>query len=1078
MENNNDKKFVFRLQDENNGQHDLKNTIKDWDDSRIFDDKQISAIKSSNIHSEHEPTSIPSPFARIALVKTAFGEVAEYGEKALAAYQKIVSDSLDVAEIFFTFGKWENQIEIIKWDLGRSENIPFEKDEFNKGDLKALEKHTVFCKSLKTFLKNDAATYNFDKMQALYILKHKNTGKMLGATSPCTLFFNTANKVKVDIELSNGNKAFQNIFPLHKRSWDFQKYLYTWIKINNETRQIDNHPVYIFDEFAKYLEKQKPQTNKIDEIDNHLPLNFDNYEELRAPDVEILGKPLHKAGTEIDFNYLSKYDLLTDKLIRLPYKIQKDYFFDGNLNDTSKYSYLLPVSDVFFKYKSVEDLQKYIRINENGTGGSVTVQLNIPGLQQEIKREYREKESIIELVKDFDCMLLPNVKFARKEDAYYRFGLFLPYESKDQFEKYSVEFYNCDDPVILEKPIIRNANDAKNPICKTYLLNQTNFDRVKITNDNISGVLLPILPEKYVSETFTFAVDLGTTNTHIEYKTDTNNIIRPFDIQENCKQVCFLMGNNPDKNKNITVSDVDFLPSLIGEGKYYKFPVRTALSLVKNKENAKKVFPFAHANVVIPYEKRRMLKYNRLISQLKWDSTMAEMGYYIDSLCFMLRNKVVLNGGNLAETKIVWFYPLSMAGTRSKIIRDCWNVAYANYFLGFNVESFDNLDESSKVVLKRNVVELPESIAPFLCYKDDSEYKDAINNLVSIDIGGGTTDIVFIKDKKTEYVTSFRFAANSIFGLGENITPIVSKYQSEIEQIVKDNDPYFDLQDILRDINYSEKGDLASFFFSLSDNELLKNVDINFNSMLKKDNDQKLVFVLFYAAIIYHSAQILKAKQLQSKEKLHLPRHITFSGNGSRIINIIGDKEVLAELSKLIFEKVFVQLYGKSGLDIIQNTKNPKEVTCKGGIKAAARDYVQTPFEPVVLLGTDDKTFATDSDTYFSVNVNESVAKTNTQVKEFVYYVLDDLLKQKYTKGVVAEIFVKALNINQKTLQIAKDVIERDEDIINFTRNGINEKIESISDSANTQIEETFFFYPIASLLNAISNEINRHDRV
>jgi len=160
------------------------------------------------------------------------------------------------------------------------------------------------------------------------------------------------------------------------------------------------------------------------------------------------------------------------------------------------------------------------------------------------------------------------------------------------------------------------------------------------------------------------------------------------------------------------------------------------------------------------------------------------------------------------------------------------------------VASVDDLDESAKEILKINIVELPESVAPFLCYKDDIKYRDAINNLVSIDIGGGTTDIVFIKDgKKAEYVTSFRFAANSIFGLGENITPIVFKYQSEIEQIIENNDPLFKLRNILKSITGSISGDLASFFFSLSDNEMLKNVEINFNSMLKKDNNQKLVFV-------------------------------------------------------------------------------------------------------------------------------------------------------------------------------------------------------------------------------------------
>ena len=1058
MSKNNDTKFVFRLQNENKGLHGLSNTIKHWGGNydKGYDEKQINTIDSSNEHSEHEPTSIPSPFARIALAKTAFAEVAEHGERALAAYQKIVSDSLDVAEILFTFDKWKDEIEIIKWD--------------KKTDLQKLSQHKILHKTLKTFLDNDAETYNFDKMQCIYILKHKKTGKIIGATSPCTLFFSSANKVAVKISLSNNHSAFNGIFPLHKRSWDFQKYLYTWFEVNNDTRNIENKPVSIFNEFVQYLNAQKKlQPDRIDEIDNHLPKDFNDYDELRAPDVEVLGKPLHrykKGNIKTEEKYLDN-NLLENKIIRLPYKIQKGSFFDGNLNETSQYSYLLPVTDIFFKYYSVDDLQKWIRINEVGT--NVEVKLEIPKLQQEIKKIYKESESILKLENGFDCMLFPNVRFERQDDAYYRFGLFLPYAQKAQIDRYSVDFYAGKNKIESENQIVRNTNDNENPICKTYSLNQRIFDRVKISNENTNGVLLPVLPEKGNSETFTFAVDFGTTNTHIEYKTSLETTSRPFDIQEGCKQIHFLLGNT---EYNTFVADIDFVPSLIGEKERFKFPVRTALSLAKSREEAKKIFPFTQANIVIPYEKRQVPSYNRVLTQLKWDSTEEEMGYFIDSLCFMLRNKVVLNSGNLSRTKIVWFYPLSMAGSRSKVIREKWKVAYAKYFLGFSVASIDDLDEGVKEILKENIVELPESVAPFLCYKDDLKYRDAINNLVSIDIGGGTTDIVFIKDgKKAEYVTSFRFAANSIFGLGENITPIVFKYQSEIEQIIENNDPLFKLRNILKSITGSISGDLASFFFSLSDNEMLKNVEINFNSMLKKDNNQKFVFVLFYAAIIYHTAQIMKAK------KLPLPRHIAFSGNGSRIVNIVADKEVLAEVSKLIFEKVYGDKYGNSGLDIIQNTKNPKEVTCKGGIKAADKDYVQMPFESVVVLWkNDNNTFKSieDKDTYATVDVEESIKKTNKQVKEFVNYVIDDLLNQKYTKSVVSETFVKTLNLNQQTLQIAKNIIAKDDDLTNFTRNGINGKIESIKDTASTQIEETFFFYPIASLLNVISNEINK----
>ena len=36
-------------------------------------------------------------------------------------------------------------------------------------------------------------------------------------------------------------------------------------------------------------------------------------------------------------------------------------------------------------------------------------------------------------------------------------------------------------------------------------------------------------------------------------------------------------------------------------------------------------------------------------------------------------------------------------------------------------------------------------------------------DLINVDIGGGTTDIAFAKDKNISHVTSFRFASNTLF---------------------------------------------------------------------------------------------------------------------------------------------------------------------------------------------------------------------------------------------------------------------------------------------------------------------------
>ncbi len=82
---------------------------------------------------------------------------------------------------------------------------------------------------------------------------------------------------------------------------------------------------------------------------------------------------------------------------------------------------------------------------------------------------------------------------------------------------------------------------------------------------------------------------------------------------------------------------------------------------------------------------------------------------------------------------------------------------------------------------------------------------------------------------------------------------------------------------------------------------MAKEVDsksIDFNYILQEDEDFKIVFILFYTSIIYHIAKIIKEKGLA------VPRHITFSGNGSKLIKVVStDSKLLAKYTKLIFEK-------------------------------------------------------------------------------------------------------------------------------------------------------------------------------
>ena len=97
---------------------------KDWFSSDAYSDKEIEAIKDPEGGSEISlPTAIPSPFARIDLVKTAFRNIAKTPD--LKAYtkdgnvisskddEKLVSDALDLTEMLFNIDSIKERIKII-----------------------------------------------------------------------------------------------------------------------------------------------------------------------------------------------------------------------------------------------------------------------------------------------------------------------------------------------------------------------------------------------------------------------------------------------------------------------------------------------------------------------------------------------------------------------------------------------------------------------------------------------------------------------------------------------------------------------------------------------------------------------------------------------------------------------------------------------------------------------------------------------------------------------------------------------------------------------------------------------------
>jgi hypothetical protein len=398
---------------------------------------------------------------------------------------------------------------------------------------------------------------------------------------------------------------------------------------------------------------------------------------------------------------------------------------------------------------------------------------------------------------------------------------------------------------------------------------------------------------------------------------------------------------------------------------------------------------------------------------------------------------VLHNGGDLARTKIVWFYPISMIRNRFNSFNDEWNRAYKTYF-GSN---------------SKNVIPMTESIAPYEYYLSTDL---ATNNIATIDIGGGTTDIVIAEGGEIKGITSFRFAANSVFGnaTSGSLNHIVSKYKGEISKILNDNS-LFELDRILNEhYNSGNSNDTASFLFSLKDNYAINIQDkVDFNKILQRDDNYKIVFLLFYAALIYHVARIMKAKGLS------MPRHIGFSGNGSKIIQILSSSEdTLADYTKLIFEKVYGSSYPRDGLNIILSP-HPKEITCKGGaLKPTMQSYTDMLATKIVFKSSDsDKPFVS-TETYKDIT-DKHIIDCVKEASNFVRTILDMNSDFSYSKN---------FGVEPKSLKVAEDVCFRD--LETYTKKGLEQKRSEVSD--DDVVEETMFFYPINGMLNALSKEL------
>ena len=1122
-------------------------------------------------------TSIPSPFARMDLVRTAFRYINSHNEpEGTTIYHRLVSDCLDVAEIFFNIEAFSDKVELLEWNSGIT---------YNNGELQVAAdsdlgklihsgnaRHKLLGETLQMYLFQDATAFNFAELKHIYLLNYKQGKELIniiGGTSPATLFFSSANDLSfTDIKFGN-DRVFDNSYcALFQRSKEFIRFMYSFEKafpnfasrfpdikeyldqtfglldaglqnvVREEEKNNSYHQYKLIDVGAENNNAEilgfKLRTKDYKVVPTESGNDFiiestKNVPGLRPcvlptePFNEELGyaggvwqrnfhqnvpffdeRPLSERTlpnqTQIRYPYLTVSDLLEPYLIRLPYPFDETKFFGGNYEirqGEKDHGFALPLKRKFFEYFSLKDLQGAVsdgrkRFEMLQMPGGVKVVLRIPirnnryiqlsriynvnQFQDRVQPPNEKENAGVIIDNQFTLAVYPFLQFTPLVHPHYRILLVdRDVQPLTRYLDYAVKFYREMDPVTALPVVARKTRSSKQQaqgVTTQYHVLEQNFDFVEVSHNLATGLIVPLFPEPPApSKTFRFAIDFGTTNTHIEYKIGGDDS-RPFDITEKDIQVATLHspGNSTEHFFSVNASRLgigvakltsiireEFIPYEIKSSLQYKFPQRTVIYDNDMFNPDEPSYALADFNIPFWYlkESYNLSTNSECTTNLKWADFKTNKKLerrtkgFLKQLMLMIRNKVLLNGGNVSTTEIVWFYPSSMPVFRRKFLQDAWSAYYKRYFEGGTA-----------------LYKMSESLAPFHFFKEKGGVIALDKPVACIDIGGGTTDVVIYHNNEPVVLTSFKFASNALFGDGYGNTSASNGFVLAYEKIIRESLSNTIAQNLLTvydsiKARNSRSIELIEFFFSLEENKLITDnrIPLSFSKLLAENAELKIIFLLYYSAIIYHIGTLMKAKGLQP------PRFITFSGNGSKIISIAAggtDLESLTTFTRVIFADV----YNTEQLPVseLKLYANPKEITCKGGLECT--DYskysnVEAAIKNVLAGTTDNRLVPETSILYTQIKNEALVDGVCAEVSLFIDKFFGWNKKLNY---------YNYFGINPGNFERYRTSLK--EDLKTFLLAGIEEKLLEVRDNTDVDIDETLFFYPLKGALNKLAYKI------
>lgn len=807
-------------------------------------------------------------------------------------------------------------------------------------------------------------------------------------------------------------------------------------------------------------------------------------------------------GVSFQHPYLTTGDFLEDTLLAVPYEVDDTRFHTGQVTyqpgTNRKQGVLLPIKRQYFEYFEPHELREHLKIDFEP--GCVRVKLSIPvqtGLpivyEQAYYEEARDDNPYQPTIKrlrntNISLAIFPFVK-AKNAPQYNDFYKVMLVDANRENalinKEVELAFYVDNQQILLDGAarsvaVYRRTNKAEDNASIYYEIQRTHFDLIEVSSPEPAtgrGLVVPNWPVKPMgTKLFRFAVDFGTTNTHVAWHDHPTGDPQPFRFGPNAGRddtaVVLLKKPGADHNQTrygqlfqgieldirpnapigipglSTYVEREFIPPYVGGGDSpFAFPIRTATYEAAGFRSQAGQIPapavLGAVNIGFGINSEIGVK-PHYETNLKWQNTLdlptrLRVQAFFRELLLLFRASVLLNEGDVAATQLIWFAPLSFREHDRDQYQEDWDRLFREVF---------------HVTTKTTYI--PESAAPYYFLRKTGRVALGVNDDAAfIDIGGGTTDVLLLRNKQPDLSTSFRFAGNDLWGDGAATVSGTAKdnglVRFGLDALGSAHWPAYVDAAVKNPAFKSE--DIASILFA-------HEKEVQFADRLRRAEHLRVLFYLHFGAIIYHIGQLVKLRELK------IPAVLSFTGRGSLFLNFLvagGNNQPLTALALDILRHVTKQ--EKPAQFEIVMADDPKQATANGGVLAGAnaKEWTADGASREELVRHPVGTGANNPEEWQPLRPNQLTEQLKSAVLDNVRRCLDLLLTDPTMRK-----HQERLGVRNPTSDV-RQLLEQ------FLVRSFNLVTDQYAENPDKQqvIPETLFFLPLKQALYELSKALH-----